>query len=163
MKTTKKSLKSSMKRLIVTLFKGSVIGILLVSIGFFAGSWTNVDSQTIVFREQEPVNEVLEYFLDELEQCESGGNPTLIVENDGGSGRNSRGSFMFQFRTAKYYMKKYDMLDGIEDEDIINLIHNRTFSRQLAKKIITTEKKGWAEWFNCSKKIGLDNYKITGR
>lgn len=157
-----KNLKKSIKRSIKRLFRVSVTAISLVSIGLFAGLLTSSQAIEYTFAERvsyelEEVDKdeiVLDYFLDKLEMCESSGDPTVIVLDT--NGLNSRGAYQFQFRTAKHFMGKYGMLDGLEDEDIINLIHNREFARGLAKKIITTEKEGWRHWFNCSRKIGLD-------
>lgn len=85
--------------------------------------------------------------LDHLFMCESGGDVNAINPNDPDT--PSYGPFQFKVQTAHMYLKRYDMHEGWNDEELVELLHNYTFTRNLAETIILTEEKGWRNWYNC--------------
>lgn len=97
---------------------------------------------------------LVEDVINRLIQCESGGNN--LAYNFDTNNRYSIGVLQFQVRTARYYLEKYN-LPGSEYDDLkLSLIlHNSEFSKNLAREILIRE-NAWRNWYNCSKKIGVD-------
>lgn len=91
--------------------------------------------------------------LDELEQCESGGDATVINWNDGGSGKNraSFGAYQFKIGTVQHYNK------DLNDFQAIDLASSKERSRELASQIIFSDINGIGNWKNCAYSLGLSD------
>lgn len=104
--------------------------------------------------EEQKADIIHNYFLDQLAECESGGDPTIVILDTNSA--NSRGEFMFQTATMTYYLDKFGMLGDMEQEDVINYSHSSELSREMASRIIKTEY--YDDWYICSRKTGIDWY-----
>lgn len=91
-------------------------------------------------------------WIDKLAECESSLNMQAL-----GDGGKSKGVLQFQEDTFWRYNEKYKVLPNLERTEVPNVIFDEATQRQLAEFILR-EPDGWRNWFNCSRKIGLDKY-----
>ncbi len=87
------------------------------------------------------VKDELDEFIEELVQCESGGNNNAVGDHG-----LALGILQYHQPTFDSFSKKY----GIEGD-----IMNQDVQRKLTRLILENEKEGWRHWFNCSRSIGL--------
>lgn len=88
-----------------------------------------------------------------LRRCESSGDDLALHKFDGLS--HSYGRYQWKIESMWYYNQKYHLLPNIEENELINVIYDPVV-QDLFTFTVLQEKNGWKNWFNCSKKIGLD-------
>jgi hypothetical protein len=113
-----------------------------------------VDQKPSPSSEVESVSPIISKILIQLRQCESGGDPNIIVEDDGGS--PSYGLFQWKYDSFWHYNQIYKILPDLEYQEVGNVILDPKIQTKLTVKVLTEEEGGWRNWYNCSKKIGLD-------
>jgi len=92
--------------------------------------------------------------IDQLAMCESSGRTDIKILDS--NNLHSYGLLQFQEATFIGYTKKYNLRPEMEDQEIMNEIYNGDYQKELARKILE-EPSGWKNWFNCGRRIGLDN------
>jgi hypothetical protein len=90
--------------------------------------------------------------IEELAFCESSGRENIKILDT--NGWYSHGCLQFQFPTFKQYCKRYGILPGATDEELLAKIGDCSIQKDLAYRIISESPDNWAHWAVCSKKIG---------
>jgi hypothetical protein len=92
-----------------------------------------------------------------LRACESGGakDPEGLIVFDSNKVA-SIGSLQFQVKTVIHYYKTLYGKD-ITNKEAINIATNDSLAIPLAKDIMFKSKNLANDWFNCSKKLGLES------
>ena len=93
--------------------------------------------------------------VNQLEECESGRR--VNVKYLDWNNEWSYSSWQFQWKTFVKYNHKFHFRDNL----ILKDIYDRDLQRRMVIAILTTERYGWKNWLNCSKKIGLDKWMDT--
>ena len=144
----------------------------LVAIGivcWFGGSYFNkqivykqVEKEVILDNLTEKVNELKGVLVSDLRQCESGGlkeSDGLVTFDPHPTKKQvqipSFGLYQFKKSTVQFYYKKFynKEITGLE---AINIALSEEKSSELASEIIFRD-GALNNWFNCSKKLGLQN------
>jgi hypothetical protein len=131
----------------------AILGVILLQTtnNTYVGIKTDVEAdlgQETGIKDQSIVN-----IIDKLVICESGGNVSAI-----GDGGLANGILQFHEDTFVYFSLKYNVYPYSEREEIKNFYLDNEEQKNLAYLILTKEKDGWRNWYNCGKKIGLDDY-----
>lgn len=93
------------------------------------------------------------HIIEGLAKCESGNNSHAINPDDGGS--RSVGMLQFKDQTFKHYVRRYELLPHVEDEELKNWIWDGKFQKLLAYRMIEEDRNNLNHWKNCSKKLEL--------
>jgi len=91
--------------------------------------------------------------VNKLAICESGGDPTAINWDDGGS--PSYSILQFKKGTFRHFVDRYDLLPNAEEAEWENFLMDGEFQRYLAYRMIEEDKDALRHWTNCSKKLKL--------
>lgn len=93
----------------------------------------------------------------ELEKCESGGygSDAGIVIFDTNN-KASIGPLQMQKDHVKHFYKKLYLTEVTGQEAVIIAVTPEK-ARALAKDVLFKVNDGWTEWYNCGKKLGLEN------
>lgn len=90
--------------------------------------------------------------IEELAMCESSGRENVKIVDT--NGWYSHSCLQFQFPTFEQYVKRYNMLPDAEYEDLVNMIGDCEFQKELAYKMISESPDNWAHWEVCSRRLG---------
>jgi len=108
------------------------------------------------FERNKPIPEVRDPLIlaqiEELAFCESSGREDIKILDT--NGWYSHGCLQFQYPTFKQYCKRYGILPGAEDEELLNVIGDCAVQKELAYHMISESPDNWAHWATCSKSIG---------
>ena len=92
--------------------------------------------------------------VESLAFCESSNRPDVTILDT--NGLHSRGVMQFQYPTFKQYVRKYNLLEHVEDAELIYWMHEAEFSMHLAYLMLEENPDNWMHWYNCSRKTGVD-------
>lgn len=93
-------------------------------------------------------------WLEKLADCESLNNPNATNPQDGGSA--SYGYLQWKISSFYNYNLKYKIVPDLEKLEVDNVIMDKDIQLKLAEKVLQ-EPRGWTNWYNCGKMIGLDH------
>lgn len=100
----------------------------------------------------------LDDYVYKLAICESRQNPSLVNPQDGGS--PSYGFVQFKLGTFWNYNKKFNVFPELTIDNLHSYVMQKDKQVVMAKAIISGEKDGYKNWYNCTvgnarDKIGL--------
>jgi len=91
--------------------------------------------------------------LDKLAFCESSNRADVVIVDD--NGFYSRGCLQFQHSTFLHYTRKYNLLPGVEDEELKMWALDCEYSKYLASLMIQEDEENWYHWENCARSLNL--------
>lgn len=155
----KLKVKLFIKRVLKIMTWSSFVG-LSIYLSYIAGQFSVTkivfaDNQEDIFTKK--VDMLKADVVNQLKSCESNGykeKDGLIVFDT--NQKPSIGKLQFQVKTVVYY---YSKLYGktITNKEAIEIALDESKASDLAKDILFKVDNGSGEWFNCSKKLGLQN------
>ena len=98
-----------------------------------------------------PAPDKLDVWISKLESRENCPPQGLIDSN----GLKSYGPLCWQEATFRGFVKRYDLLKDSEPAEIMNWISDKTFGRELIKKMLEDNYENYDHWRNSVKKIGF--------
>ena len=113
------------------------------------------DREVVVDNLGKKIEEIKLEALESLKQCESAGHS----EDDGivifdANGKASYGQLQWQKSSVQHYYKTLYGKD-ITPKEAVLIALDTPKAQALAYDVIFTTEKGWTNWTNCAKKIGL--------
>lgn len=138
-----------------------VLGVVIYYLGGKFNSeivYKQVEKQVILDNLTEKVNELKGSMLSDLQKCESGG----YKEDDGiiifdSNKQASIGTYQWQKKSVIYYYKTlYN--EAITGKEAVLIALDDEKAGELASKVIFETENGLTgNWYNCSKKLGLQS------
>jgi len=150
-------MKNNPFRKILIVISAVILGILLFSL------WVNVAASDIEFKTGKTISTstgpdispAQNAWIDKLEMCESGGDPTAInlVDLDGTS---SFYSFQFKPDTFRIFGELYGVIPkGLSKEENMTLLKERKLQRDIVSFMILDKKTNWEQQFpSCVTQLG---------
>ena len=87
----------------------------------------------------------LDFYIDRLAEYECYKCPYGFRKMDN-NGKFSYGNFQFQEETFLEGIKKYNLLPGLNDVEVMNMIYNDQIQRSLVRKIFLNEPNAYLYW-----------------
>jgi hypothetical protein len=152
------------------LYKVVLLVIVLVIGAYYGGSYFNkkivykqIEKQVILDNLTEKVNELKGSLVNDLRQCESGGyniDSGLITFDPHKTNKSvapaSIGLYQWKVDSIKHYYKTLYQKDITGKEAILIALDDEK-SSQLTSDVIFKTDNGLSNWYNCSKKLGLQS------
>ena len=146
-----------------------ILWLVVIGIGcWYGGSYFNkkivyeqIEKQVILDNLTEKVNELKGSLVSDLRQCESGGyniDSGLITFDPHKTNKSiapaSIGLYQWKVASIKHYYKTLYQKDITGKEAILIALDDEK-SSQLTSDVIFKTENGLSNWYNCSKKLGL--------
>ena len=91
--------------------------------------------------------------IERLAFCESSGREDIKIVDT--NGWYSHSCLQFQFPTFKQYVRRYNLLPDATDEELLNMIGDCEFQKDLAYRMIAEDAGNWTHWARCSEILGF--------
>jgi len=91
--------------------------------------------------------------IEDLAFCESSGREDIKIVDT--NGWYSYSCLQFQFPTFKQYVRRYGLLPDATDEELMNMIGDCEFQKELAYRMISEDSGNWSHWVRCSERLGF--------
>jgi hypothetical protein len=103
-------------------------------------------------RVETAVKDELDLWIEKLAQHENCPATGIIDTNH----QVSWGILCFQYPTFKRYIRKYNLLPEVEDEELYNWIADSKLQKKLTKIMISDNYNNWRHWYNSviTRKLG---------